>query len=311
MTWPPQQPSPTLIPARHVVNRAMADGDVPGQVYIHSGSLLFHPPGQVNQAVIDQAICRVVGRAWTRGAVKVLELVHLAVVEQRVACRLGVSDKTDPARPGFGNVAAADRDPAVVIVHKNGVAADLVQKTILQRTVFRALEEHRPATVDGPVRAQERFPGVHHRACRLTKSQAPENDDAHRVLVAAAKLDQAAEPRGFHGRCGQVQPGRRVKVEGVRFGVEEPLAGSIEFLKNVLHEANLRVCRAAPVVLPPTFLRQSALRVLARDAPGEVTPEGWMHAHENSPPPDQPNAQLVPAKWRSAANPSKYCALGS
>src|SRR5439155_26878764 len=43
------------------------------------------------------------------------------------------------------------------------------------------------------------------------------------------------------------------------------------------HNANLLLCRSAPVVLPPTFLRQSALRVLARDTPSEITPEGWMH----------------------------------
>src|SRR5438876_117148 len=41
--------------------------------------------------------------------------------------------------------------------------------------------------------------------------------------------------------------------------------------------------RAAPVVLPPTLLRHSALRVLARDAPGEITPEGWMHRMKIAP----------------------------
>src|SRR5882762_5178665 len=114
----------------------MANGDILGQVDIHSRSLLFHPPGQVNQAIFDQAIRRVVLRAWTRGAVEVFELINLAVVEQRVACRLRVSDKADTTRPSFGNLAAAYRDSAVVMVHENGVATNLVQKTILQRTVF-------------------------------------------------------------------------------------------------------------------------------------------------------------------------------
>ncbi len=98
------------------------------------------------------------------------------------------------------------------MVHEHCIATNLVQKTILQRTVFSALEEHRSATVDGPVRAQERFLGVHHRACRMTKSQAPENNGAHRLLLAAAKLDQAAQPCRFHGRFGQIESGRRVKV---------------------------------------------------------------------------------------------------
>jgi len=82
-------------------------------------------------------------------------LVHLAVVEQRIARCLWVSDKADTTRPGFGNVAAAYREPAVVMVHENRVATHLVQKTILQHTVFSTLEENRPAAVDGPVRAQE------------------------------------------------------------------------------------------------------------------------------------------------------------
>src|SRR5882757_9962066 len=41
--------------------------------------------------------------------------------------------------------------------------------------------------------------------------------------------------------------------------------------------------RAAPVILPPTLFRQSALRVLARDTPGEITPEGWMHRMKIAP----------------------------
>src|SRR6185436_19533820 len=114
------------------------------------------------------------------------------VVEQWVAGCLGVSDKANATRSSFGNVAAAYRDSAVVMVHENCVASHLVQKTILQRAVFSAFEEDRPATVDRPVGSQEWFLGVHHRACRVTKSQAPENNGAYRLPLAAAKLDQAA-----------------------------------------------------------------------------------------------------------------------
>ena len=116
-------PAPTAVAdidtrARHIVNRAMANGDVLGQVDIHAGSLLFHAPGEVNQAIIDQSIRRVVLRAWTRGAIEVFELIHLAVVEQRVARCLRVSDKADATRSSFGNMAATNGDSAVVTVYE-------------------------------------------------------------------------------------------------------------------------------------------------------------------------------------------------
>jgi hypothetical protein len=68
-----------------------------------------------------------------------------------------------------------------------------------------------------------------------------------------------------------------MEVERVRLCIEEPLAGGVEFLEDVLDEADLLVDGSAPVVLPTALQGHGALSVLAGDAPGEAPPEGGMH----------------------------------
>ena len=67
--------------------------------------------------------------------------------------------KATPLPPALGDVAAAHGDSAVVVVDEDGIAADLFDRAVLQRAIFRAVEEHRAAAIDGPVAAQERFLG--------------------------------------------------------------------------------------------------------------------------------------------------------
>ena len=80
--------------------------------------------------------------------------------------------KATPLAAGLGDVAAADRDAAVVVVDEDGVAADLVDEAILERAVFRAVEEDRAAAIDGPVAAQERLLVLHEGPRGVAEGQA-------------------------------------------------------------------------------------------------------------------------------------------
>src|ERR1019366_5303297 len=44
--------------AWHVVDRAMSDRDVLGEVDLNPGGLLLHPPGQINEAIVYKAVGR-------------------------------------------------------------------------------------------------------------------------------------------------------------------------------------------------------------------------------------------------------------
>ena len=167
----------------------------------------------------------------------------LVVVEQRAARRLRVADKTDAARAGLGDLRAANGDAAVVVIDENGVAADLVDEAVFQRAILRAVEEDRAAAINRPVRAQQRLFRVHDRARRLAESiRVPRScDPAHRMLRrhVAAKFDQRAQARGFDDGVVQIEPGGRIKIERVRFGIQKPFARRVQFLENIFHETDL------------------------------------------------------------------------
>ena len=67
----------------------------------HPGGLLFHPAGEVDQAIVHEAVGWIVVGQRSRLAVEFLKLVLLVVVEQRGTDRLRIAEKTDPARPRF------------------------------------------------------------------------------------------------------------------------------------------------------------------------------------------------------------------
>ena len=120
---------------------------------LHAGGLLLHAAGQVDQAILHQAVGRVIvassGRACGRGP-RVGST--WSVVEQRIARRLRIADKADAAGPGLGDLAAAHRDAAVVVVDEDRVAADLIDEAVLQRAILRARRRRSPRRDRSPSR---------------------------------------------------------------------------------------------------------------------------------------------------------------
>ncbi len=121
---------------------------------------------------------------------------------------VAVADERHAVGAGLGDVAAAHREAAIVVVDEDGVAADLVDEAILQRAIFRAREEDGPAAVDGPVTAHQRLLVLHEGPRGVAEGQPLEGDEPHRGLLRAAELDKVPQADGFDGRLGQVNAGR-------------------------------------------------------------------------------------------------------
>ena len=162
--------------------------------------------------------------------------------------------------------------PAIVVVHEDGVAAHLVDEAVLQAAVFRAREEDRAAAVDRPVAADQGLLVVHESPGGVAEGQPLEGDEANRGLPGAAELDEVSQSHRFDGRRGQVDVGRGVIVEGVGLGVEEPLAGSVQLLEDVLDEAELPVHGRGPIVLPAALEGDRSVVLLARDDEVQTAP---------------------------------------
>ena len=145
---------------RHVVERAVPDGDALRQCRSRrrpsasppgrcdgSGS---RPPGSRPDS------CRSSARACGPESPGVCELV---VPVAGHAGRIAIADEGHAVGPGVGDLAAADGQPAVVVVDEDGVAAHLVEEAVLQRGSPRCRAEDRAAAVDGPVAADQRLLG--------------------------------------------------------------------------------------------------------------------------------------------------------
>ena len=266
--------------ARHIVNRTVPDGDPLGEVNFNPGGLFLHAASKVDQAIVHQAVRRIMVGFRSRGAVDLGQLVNLAVVEKHTAGCLRVANKTNPTGTRLGNLGSANDDAAVVIVHEYAIAAHLIQKAVRQRTILRAVEENRSAAINGPVRSHERFLRVHDRARCLAKNQSAQGNPFHRVLLVAAEFHQCPQPCGFHYSMLQIESGQRIEIQRVRFAIQEPFAGRIQLLENIFHETNFLVRRRAAVVLPAAFQCHLIVRVLAGNAPGEIAPPRRMHGVE-------------------------------
>ena len=139
---------------RHVADRAVAHGDVLRHVDLHRRCLLFEPSAARDEAILDQAVGGIIVRQRPGRAVNVHIVELLVVVEEWAAHGFRIADERDAVRAALAEKAAAHGDPAVVVVDKNRVAAELVEVAVLDRRILSAVEHHRAAAIDSPVRAQ-------------------------------------------------------------------------------------------------------------------------------------------------------------
>ena len=158
-------------------------------------------PISVDQAVVHQAVGRVIVASWDRASVECSQTLGLIVpIRARIADGSRIADERHAVAARLGDVAAADRHSAVVVVHEDRVAADLVDEAVLEGAVLRAGSEDRAAAVDRPVAAQQRFLVVHEGPGGVAEGESLEADESHRRLLRAAELDEVPQADGLDGR---------------------------------------------------------------------------------------------------------------
>ena len=79
----------------------------------------------------------------------------------------------------------------------------------------------------------------------------------HRVLLRSSEFDEMPQSHGLDHSVGEVQAGRRIEVEGRGLFIEEPLAGGVEFLEDILDKPVL-IVRAPAADLPTALIRHGS-----------------------------------------------------
>ena len=123
--------------ARHVVERAVADGDALRQLDLHRRGLFLDAAREINQAIVHEAVRRIVGSLGAGRARSSFASDWERSFQSR-GTRAASRSPTNatPLAPALCDVTASHRDPAVVVVHEDGVAAYLVDEAVLNRAVF-------------------------------------------------------------------------------------------------------------------------------------------------------------------------------
>ena len=97
------------------------------------------------------------------------------------------------------------------------------------------------------------------------------------MRLVAVEFNQHSQACGLHDGAFQIESAGRIEIQRVRFGIQKPFTGRVQFLEDVLDKAKLRVRRCAAIVLPSTFKSNLAFGVLASDAPREIPPQCRVH----------------------------------
>ena len=220
----------------------------------------------------------------------------LVVFEKRIAHGGGIAHETHATGSRIVYVAALDQDAAVVVVHENGIAADLVELTITDVDILGAGEQKCTSPVDRPVRAQERFLAIHEGARRVPHGEALERDVFDRLLQRAGKFHQVPQADDFHFRLGQIGSLLGQEIQRGALAVVEPLTGSIEFLKDIFHHAKILVHAHLAIVLPTAFVGHIPFGILAGDEVVVAAPAGGVHGVDETTGRIRPLRSALPGK---------------
>eukprot|EP01136_Pigoraptor_vietnamica_P022106 Opistho-1_new@72896 len=143
--------------------------------------------------------------------------------------------------------------PAVVVGEEHGIAARRVERVARDDDVDAALNKDGCAAVDRPIAPRRRLVALEERGSRLRERQPVNGHVLHGRLDAAVDAEDRLQSGCSEGRRGKIG-GVGVVVEDVGSAVEEPLAGGVELLEQVLNvvlgapaRLSARLLEAAPM----------------------------------------------------------------
>ena len=111
----------------------------------------------------------------------------------------------------------------------------------------------------------------------MAHGEAFQRDVFHGLLLRAGELDQMPQADDFHFRLGQIGSRLRQEIQRRGLAIVEPLAGGVEFLKDIFHHAEILVHTHLAVVLPAALVGHIPFGILAGDAVVVATPAGGVH----------------------------------
>ena len=94
----------------------------------------------VDEAILHDGIGGVIVTLRAGHGIDLGEVLGLIVFEKRIAHGGGIAHEAHAAGSGIVDVAALDQDTPIVVVHENGIAADLVELAIEDVDILSAGE---------------------------------------------------------------------------------------------------------------------------------------------------------------------------
>ena len=126
----------------------MAHCNTLGHRNLNGSSLLFYSAGAMNQAVIYEAVRRIVCRLRTRLSIQIVQTLSLAIFEERGPHGFRISHECNSVCPRPEDVTSGYLYSAVITVDKYCIPAQPIQKTFLQTAVLGPGERDGSAPID-------------------------------------------------------------------------------------------------------------------------------------------------------------------
>ena len=140
--------------SRHIVDRTASYGNASRHRNLHGCGLLLKPTAPGDQAILDDAVARIILRSWSRIPIQRGIICDLIVVVQRITNGLRISNKSHAIGATFADQASSHGDASVVIIDKDCVTTELIKIAIFDCDVFGTMECQRSAAVGRPIGTQ-------------------------------------------------------------------------------------------------------------------------------------------------------------
>ncbi len=175
------------------------------------------------------------------------------------------------------DVASADGDVAVVVVHENGISAYVVEFAVLYAAVLGTVVDDGTSAVDGPVRTEQLLLVLHECTHSVLECESFQVDALYGRGFAAVELNEVFQADNLNMGIVDVHFRIRHVVNLAGQSVVIPFARFVQLFLDILYKTVNRVHARRTVVLPAAFQLQGSVFVYPFDFPVHVSPECRVH----------------------------------